>query len=306
MTDLEPVVDDYLRAQCAWWGKHCKSISLWFLSMSNNDQLQILLHACPSMPVESYVSRLSRGEKIQPTDVLVPELSQRGLLEANGRCLILFLTRRNVNINDMCMANDIKQMNTLKDTMMLPDFSQGLCNGPQCPYVNPMDAAETVYQLANNAATASTDKSSSSVKEMNSSNKATNLPTPPPTTIATSSSTPTPPPAATPLTATPEDIQERMRLGLLVRLDVWLAVKLRRQTLCHFVAAIAEAHEQFIKDLYPNGTVADHPNTNSASNDSTDTDAATVSPDNIHKMSVSPSYSQLLRSEIAQRTLTHE
>jgi hypothetical protein len=151
--DSAPSVDDHYKGLGVWWSCRGKDFSLWFLSMSFEEQCKILRTGCSDIP-ESIA--LDSTSKI--TDVLVPDLTISGLLSGNGKLFILFIARIVVSF-DHCLADDIRRIRNVKTQGRLPDLSGGVSSTLKLPHVNPVDPLETVHQL-------SADASESTVSEL--------------------------------------------------------------------------------------------------------------------------------------------
>jgi len=80
------------------------------------------------------------------TDVILPELSQEALLSSGGQVLILLLTRRLV-AQDLYFSNDVIALNKIFDEGRLPSLSRGSLDHLDTPFVDPVDADESVRSL---------------------------------------------------------------------------------------------------------------------------------------------------------------
>lgn len=98
------------------------------------------------MPKESGVTRENRGETIFPSDILLPEFSQEGLLAADGKLLIIFITQRCIS-KDKCFQKDLQLLNNLHKKGVLPSLSEGRFRGMDTPFVDVMDPEENVHSL---------------------------------------------------------------------------------------------------------------------------------------------------------------
>lgn len=78
---------------------------------------------------------------MQPTDILLPELTYAGMLAGDGRCLVLFFTRRAVEKAD---ADDARMLATLHEKNIMPTFSNGKLAHLKQAYVDPNDPEENV------------------------------------------------------------------------------------------------------------------------------------------------------------------
>lgn len=135
--------EDKLSALQQWWQRHCKSFSEWYLSIDYIHQKEIILSVCPDIPE---MSSFSREGVAKPTDVLLPEFSLEGLLNSNGRLLILFLTRRLTPL-DLCWREDVKLLDDLRARHILPSFSRGELSRLDTPFVDPLDPEENIRSL---------------------------------------------------------------------------------------------------------------------------------------------------------------
>lgn len=143
--------DKYI-AMAEWWKRHCKSFSEWFLALSGDKQKELLLKACPDMPITSVHSRMKdvkddSAVEIQTTDIILPELALEPLLKCNGRIFIIFMTRRCVS-ETRCQLDDSVFLTDLFEKGQLPSFSQGAFAKLDTPFVDPCDPEENVQCLS--------------------------------------------------------------------------------------------------------------------------------------------------------------
>jgi hypothetical protein len=138
--------DDLVR----WWRESCESFSYFYLFKSSEQRIKFLLQCSPDMPKESAVTRERNGERVNATDLIVPELFTEGFEAGNGRCLILFLTRRLAS-PDTGLENDLKLLRELHRQGVMPTFSNGSLDSFKLPFVDPRDPTETIQSLSNDA-----------------------------------------------------------------------------------------------------------------------------------------------------------
>ena len=106
-----------------------------------------MLEACPDMPLQQPTAA---SPSAQLTDVLVPDLTLEPLISANGKCLVLFITRAVSHI-ERTWLEDLRRLKLLKQQGHLPDLTQGCCAHMDAPHVDPADPAESVRQLGADA-----------------------------------------------------------------------------------------------------------------------------------------------------------
>jgi hypothetical protein len=140
-----------------WWRESCESFSYFYLFKSSEQRIEFLLKCSPDMPKESAATRERNGERINATDLIVPELFIEGFEAGNGRCLILFLTRRLAS-PDTGLENDLKLLGDLHRRGVMPTFSNGSLDSFKLPFVDPLDPTETIQSLSNNASPETMDQ----------------------------------------------------------------------------------------------------------------------------------------------------
>jgi hypothetical protein len=142
-----------------WWRESCESFSYFYLFKSLEQRKEFLLRCAPDMPIQAAATRERNGEMIKATDLIVPELFFEGFEAGNGRCLILFLTRRLAS-PDTGLENDLTFLRGLHGKGVLPTFSNGSLDSFRLPFVDPLDPTETIQSLA-------TDASSETIQQAN-------------------------------------------------------------------------------------------------------------------------------------------
>lgn len=161
----------------AWWQKYCKEFSLFYLMKSSEERKELLLKCSPDMPETSGVTREHQNInknadgsnkkddlELTSTDILLPELCIDGLQAGNGRCLILFLTRRLASI-DVGLNIDLKLLNSLFNNKKLPLFSNGSFDHLNTPFVDKFDDNETIQSIKSNATKETVDQVFAYLKE---------------------------------------------------------------------------------------------------------------------------------------------
>lgn len=145
-TSPSAFVEQKLTALAQWWVRHCKDFSLWYLSQTTEEQRKLLLKIVPDLPPLSAFSRESEGSALLPSDVILPEFSQEGMLASNGRVFILFMTRR-LSATDLCLSEDIRMLRNLAQRKQLPSFSNNAFVDLDTPFVDPLDPEERIKSL---------------------------------------------------------------------------------------------------------------------------------------------------------------
>jgi len=163
----------------SWWERHNKGFSLWWLALGRESvelQRHILLVASPDMPVSPQAGKAasspsasatsssstpdsndsgikspaamfgSDGPHESLTSIILPELSQDGLLASGGQLLILLLARRLV-AQDLYFSNDVQALTRIFDEGRLPSLSRNALSSMDTPFVDPMDEDENVRSL---------------------------------------------------------------------------------------------------------------------------------------------------------------
>ena len=175
----------------AWWKRHCKVFSTWWLCATAETRLEVLLAASPDMPAVNSAARAQSGESLKPTDLLLPELSQDALMASGGRLLALFFTKR-LTPSDLGFAYDLSFLKALRLAGTLPVLS-GALRDVEDPVVDPLDPNEAVIALTH---TGESEEEQRDIKKR---------------------------------------LLEDIDANLLVRADVWLAFRLRRDLISDFI-----------------------------------------------------------------------
>ena len=68
--EAEADTETKLRALSAFWQRHCKSFSLWFLMLSPETQVETLLQCCSDMPRKR---ANGGGSATRPSELILPE-----------------------------------------------------------------------------------------------------------------------------------------------------------------------------------------------------------------------------------------
>ena len=129
-----------------WWERNSSTMSDWFTALSTESQIGYLRKASPDMPTQTAASRELAGEKINASDVLLPELTLDGLLGADGKLLPLFFSRR-CQQQDRCYFADIQLLNAMFARGAMPLFSNGVLKDMDTPFVDPADTEENIRSL---------------------------------------------------------------------------------------------------------------------------------------------------------------
>jgi hypothetical protein len=144
-TDAASTEDRHIALQL-WWERNGDTFSVWFESLTKENQILHLRKASPDIPTQTAGSRESEGQTLSASDVLLPELTIDGLLGANGKLMALFFKRRCLQ-TDRCYFADLQLLNTMFSRGEMPLFSQGALDGMDAPFVDPADRDENVRSL---------------------------------------------------------------------------------------------------------------------------------------------------------------
>lgn len=127
-----------------WWSRNSKPFTDWYLKLSNDERAQLLRKACPDLPKVSPASRAKAGEKLNATDLILPEISEDALLAANGRICTLFIDTQLSGAVDT-FKSDIKLLDNLYKNGRLPAFgNQKKLEELDTPFIDPNDPDENV------------------------------------------------------------------------------------------------------------------------------------------------------------------
>jgi hypothetical protein len=129
-----------------WWDRNGSSMSKWFESLTKDEQIIQLRKASPDIPTQIAGTRELEGQKLNASDVLLPELTIDGLLGVNGKLLSLFFMRR-CQQADRCYFADLQLLNAMFRRDAMPLFSQGALDQMDTPFVDPADREENVRTL---------------------------------------------------------------------------------------------------------------------------------------------------------------
>jgi hypothetical protein len=142
---MEPTTEDVYRGLSSWWTRHCKAFSMWFLSRNTEEQRAILLEACPDIPLLQPGTDANLN-KLTLTELIVPDISLESFLGAQGKILVLFITRAVTHLEHTWL-DDLRRLKKLKEQRRLPDLTNGSCSQLNIPHVDPQDVAENVCQV---------------------------------------------------------------------------------------------------------------------------------------------------------------
>jgi len=132
----------------AWWKRHCKVFSTWWLiTATAEEKLAILRNAAPDMPQINAATRSKdTTNALRVTDLLLPELSEDALTGVGGKLLVLLLTRR-LSPHDLGFSSDMVFLKALREAGKLPLFDSGALSEYEDPFVDPMDPQEKIVVL---------------------------------------------------------------------------------------------------------------------------------------------------------------
>ena len=118
-----------------FWAAQSRHFTAWFLALPSAGQLVVIRAAAPDMREASP----AEGEPTKATDVLVPELTQSGLLSDGGRGLIrLYAQRVNLGVGG-ADAFDVMMLMKLHAQARMPCFAGEALNGLALSWVDPAD-----------------------------------------------------------------------------------------------------------------------------------------------------------------------
>lgn len=134
--------EDKYTALVQYWERHNKLFNVWWLNLSSNDQKEVLLKACPDIPLVPN----NNDNNVKFTDIILPELTLQGFLTGNGKLLSLFLARRLVT-KDNCYSFDVNLLKEMHMNDKLPSISGNQLNGIDTPFIDPTDINENIQSL---------------------------------------------------------------------------------------------------------------------------------------------------------------
>jgi hypothetical protein len=132
----EAMTEDKTTALQQWWIRHGDNFTKWFTCITAEQREAFVKDVAPDIPKELPGIRISQGQTLQATDILLPELTLDGLLGGDGKLLCLLLSRR-LTPRDRCFMADVVLLNGLMERGVLPGFSQGSLAGMDTPFVDP-------------------------------------------------------------------------------------------------------------------------------------------------------------------------
>ena len=112
------ISEDRHAALARWWLENNRPFSVWFLTTLPDDDARrkVLVEAAPSMPRRPATARdKTQEDNMTATDWLLPELSQDGLLAGGGKLLVLFFTRRCMKADDETSCCMLQDLKLLND-----------------------------------------------------------------------------------------------------------------------------------------------------------------------------------------------
>ena len=131
-----------------FWAAQSRHFTAWFLALPSAGQLVVIRAAAPDMREASP----AEGEPTKATDVLVPELTQSGLLSDGGRGLIrLYAQRVNLGVGG-ADAFDVMMLMKLHAQARMPCFAGEALNGLALSWVDPADPEEKICGLREGSA----------------------------------------------------------------------------------------------------------------------------------------------------------
>ena len=133
-SEVEASTEDKHVALQLWWERNGEAMSEWFNKMSSEKKVLLLKQASPDIPQESAGKRELAGEKLNASDVLLPELTIDGLIDGEEHSLSSFFSRRCQA--DRCYFADIQLLNKMFAVGSMPLFSNGALKGNQASFIS--------------------------------------------------------------------------------------------------------------------------------------------------------------------------
>jgi len=129
-----------------WWRAACKGFGLYYLTKTAEERAEVIKRCCQDMPLLPADTRKAKGETMNLTDILVPELNVESLQANDGKALLLLLVRR-LAATDLHLADDLAMLRALYSGGQLPDLSGGQLTPLDTPHVDPKDPEGNVRAL---------------------------------------------------------------------------------------------------------------------------------------------------------------
>lgn len=105
-----------------------------------------MIEACPDIPINQRSAKIDISS-LSLTEIILPDITMEAFLgQAQGKLLILFISRALVNL-ERAWLDDLQRLRKLKTEGRLPDLTQGSCSHLNVPHVDPQDEDENVCEL---------------------------------------------------------------------------------------------------------------------------------------------------------------
>ena len=131
---MEESSEDKFTALAAWWNRYKVEFINWWTSFANEQRTSILKAASPDIPQKSGGVRSAENSIIMPTDLLLPEISLDAFLAADGKLLLLFISRR-LEADDLGFKGDLVLLNDQFKRGIMPSFSNNNLKDFDTPFI---------------------------------------------------------------------------------------------------------------------------------------------------------------------------
>lgn len=125
-----------------FWRAHASAFMRWFLALPYAGQVSLLRNASPDLPV----AYDAREEKPPSTQLLVPELTVKALLEENGKVFLRLMNAR-ASRSDDCGRQDLAYLAALRAEGKMPTFSGETFRHVALAFIDLEDPEQQVQSL---------------------------------------------------------------------------------------------------------------------------------------------------------------
>ena len=126
--------EDKFTALAAWWNRYKTEFINWWTKQTNEQRITALKSASPDIPLKSGGARSAENSIIMPTDLLLPEISLEAFLAADGKLLLLFISRR-LEAVDLGFKGDLVLLNDQFRRGIMPSFSNNNFKDMDTPFI---------------------------------------------------------------------------------------------------------------------------------------------------------------------------